>query len=401
MKKIEKRNSTFLVTSSTISRIGDVLFDYANNTFLAGLNLRSLSLVGIYQTLESVMGVVFNLFGGVIADRFRRKRIIILTDFFSGLACIILSFISVEAWLVYAIIIANVFLALLSSFSGPAYKAFTKEIVEKDTIAKINSYLQTASTIVKIAVPVIAIGIYHLIGIHGSLLLDGISFVASSLIMLIVSPIIEEIKKEEKFSPHLIFQDLSAGFKYLLGQKMIFTLIVLSALVNFFLAAYNLLLPYGNQMFPKISGGVYGAFLAAEAVGGLIGAFLSGKLNKSLSTSQLLFYLGFSGLLLSTTPILYLFSSNLVLLSVAPALFNLFLTIFNIQFFSFVQRDVENEFLGRVFGIIFTVAILFMPLGTITFTLILHPNFEFNFMFIGIAVAILAMIFWLLFRKKK
>ena len=86
MKKIEKRNSTFLVTSSTISRIGDVLFDYANNTFLAGLNLRSLSLVGIYQTLESVMGVVFNLFGGVIADRFRRKRIIILTDFFSGLA---------------------------------------------------------------------------------------------------------------------------------------------------------------------------------------------------------------------------------------------------------------------------------------------------------------------------
>lgn len=219
--------------------------------------------------------------------------------------------------------------------------------------------------------------------------------------MLIVSPIIEEIKKEEKFSPHLIFQDLSAGFKYLLGQKMIFTLIVLSALVNFFLAAYNLLLPYGNQMFPKISGGVYGGFLAAEAVGGLIGAFLSGKLNKSLSTSQLLFYLGFSGLLLSTTPILYLFSSNLVLLSVAPALFNLFLTIFNIQFFSFVQRDVENEFLGRVFGIIFTVAILFMPLGTITFTLILHPNFEFNFMFIGIAVAILAMIFWLLFRKKK
>lgn len=127
MKKIEKRNSTFLVTSSTISRIGDVLFDYANNTFLAGLNLRSLSLVGIYQTLESVMGVVFNLFGGVIADRFRRKRIIILTDFFSGLACIILSFISVEAWLVYAIIIANVFLALLSSFSGPAYKALPKK----------------------------------------------------------------------------------------------------------------------------------------------------------------------------------------------------------------------------------------------------------------------------------
>lgn len=71
----------------------------------------SITLVEIYQTLESLMGIIFDLFGGVIADRFQRKRIIILTDFLSGLAYIILSFINVEAWLIYAIIIANVFLA--------------------------------------------------------------------------------------------------------------------------------------------------------------------------------------------------------------------------------------------------------------------------------------------------
>ena len=70
MKNIEKKNSSLLVTSNTISKIGDVLFDYAKNTFLAGLNLNSLTLVGIYQTLENLMGIIFNLFGGVIADRF-------------------------------------------------------------------------------------------------------------------------------------------------------------------------------------------------------------------------------------------------------------------------------------------------------------------------------------------
>lgn len=400
MKKIEKKNSTFLVTSSTISRIGDVLFDYANNTFLASLNLHSLSLVGIYQTLESVMGVIFNLFGGVIADRFRRKKIIILTDFLSGLACIILSFINVETWLIYAIIVANVFLALLSSFSGPAYKAFTKEIVDKDTIAQTNSYLQTSSTVVKIVVPIIAIGIYHWIGIHGSLILDGVSFIASSLIVLLISPIIEEIKKEDAFSLQIVFRDLADGFKYMFEQRQIFILIVLSALVNFFLAAYNLLLPFGNQMFPRVTGSVYGTFLAAEAIGGLAGAFLSGKINKSLSTNRLLVYLGISGLILATTPVLYIISPNLLLLSLVPIFFNLFLTIFNIQFFSFVQRDVDNEFLGRVFGIIFTIAILFMPAGTLTFTFILHPNFKFNFLFIGVAMAILSIIFRIFLHKK-
>lgn len=65
-----------------------------------------------------------------------------------------------------------------------------------------------------------------------------------------------------------------------------------------------------------------------------------------------------------TAPIYYMFR-NVIILAFTPALFSLFLSIFNIQFFSIVQRDVDNEFLGRVFGIIFTVAILFMPLGTV------------------------------------
>lgn len=66
MKIIEKKNILYLVSSKGISRIGDIMFDFANNTFLAGLNPSSLSLVAIYQSLESVIGVLFNLFGGVL-----------------------------------------------------------------------------------------------------------------------------------------------------------------------------------------------------------------------------------------------------------------------------------------------------------------------------------------------
>lgn len=91
MRKIEQKNTGLLVTSSTISKIGDTLFDYVNNSFLASMNMNSMFLVGVYQALENIIGAVFNLFGGVIADRFRRKKIIILTDFLSGVICIFLS----------------------------------------------------------------------------------------------------------------------------------------------------------------------------------------------------------------------------------------------------------------------------------------------------------------------
>lgn len=128
--KIDK-NMAYLIISRGVSRIGDIMFDFANNTFLAGLNPTSLSLVAIYQSTESVIGVLFNLFGGVIADSFRRKKIIITTNILCGIACIVLSFITQEQWLIYAIVITNVILAFMSAFSGPSYKAFTKEIVKK------------------------------------------------------------------------------------------------------------------------------------------------------------------------------------------------------------------------------------------------------------------------------
>lgn len=70
-EKSRTENASLLVSSNVISKIGDVLFDYVNNSFLASLNMNSMVLVEGYQSLENIIGVLFNLFGGVIADRFR------------------------------------------------------------------------------------------------------------------------------------------------------------------------------------------------------------------------------------------------------------------------------------------------------------------------------------------
>ena len=375
------------------------MFDYANNRFLAGINPTSLSLVAIYQSLESVIGVLFNLFGGVIADSFNRKKIIIATNILCGLSCITLSFIFQEQWLVYAIVITNVILAFMSAFSGPSYKAFTKEIVKKDSISQLNSLLETTSTVIKVTIPMIAIFLYKLLGIHGVLLLDGLSFLIATSLIFFITPVNEEVETKENMTIRGIFDDLKIGFTYVYSHKQILIIIALSALVNFFLAAYNLLLPYSNQMFGSISSGLYGTFLTAEAIGGFIGAILSGFINKSLSSKRLMLFLAYSGLMLMLVAPLYYMFRNVIILAFSPALFSLFLSIFNIQFFSIVQRDVDNEFLGRVFGIIFTVAILFMPLGTVFFSVVLNPNNTFNLFIIGVSITILSLIFSTLLKR--
>ena len=396
MENKKTKNISYLVMSKGVSKIGDIMFDFANNTFLAGLNPTSLSLVAIYQSLEKVIGVLFNLFGGVIADSFKRKKIIIGTNFLSGIACIVLSLISKEQWLVYAIVITNVILAFMSAFSGPSYKAFTKEVVKEDSISKLNSLLETTSTVIKVTIPMVAIFLYNILGVRGELLLDGLSFLMAALLILFVTPVNEEVDTKEEMTISGVFNDLKVGFKYVYSHKPIFIIIILSALVNFVLAAYNLLLPYSSQMFEGISDRLYGSFLTAQAIGGFLGSILSGFVNRSLSSRRLLLFSACSGLMLMLTAPLYFIFHNLIILIFSPALFSLFLSIFNIQFFSIVQRDVDNEFLGRVFGIIFSVAILFMPLGTVFFSVVLNPI---NIFIIGVSITVLSLIFSTLLKR--
>lgn len=399
MENKKTKNISYLVMSKGVSKIGDIMFDFANNTFLAGLNPTSLSLVAIYQSLEKVIGVLFNLFGGVIADSFNRKKIIIGTNFLSGIACIVLSLISKEQWLVYAIVITNVILAFMSAFSGPSYKAFTKEVVKEDSISNLNSLLETTSTVIKVTIPMVAIFLYNILGVRGVLLLDGLSFLMAALLILFVTPVNEEVDTKEEMTINGVFNDLKVGFKYVYSHKPIFIIIILSALVNFVLAAYNLLLPYSSQMFEGISDRLYGSFLTAQAIGGFLGSILSGFVNRSLSSRRLLLFSACSGLMLMLTAPLYFIFHNLIILIFSPALFSLFLSIFNIQFFSIVQRDVDNEFLGRVFGIIFSVAILFMPLGTVFFSVVLNPNNTFNIFIIGVSITVLSLIFSTLLKR--
>lgn len=399
MKRLERKNTFYIVSSRIVSKFGDILFDYANNTFLSGINPNSLFLVGIYQILEKVIGIVFNIFGGVLADRFQRQKILIATNFISGLACIFITLFNDVKIQVFAVIITNMLLALMGAFSTPSYKALTKEIVLKSNISRLNAYLEVSSTTIKIILPIIAVFLYNEIGLKGILIIDGSSFIVSSFLLFFIVPL--DNKKRVKKHVVSLWDDLKSGVRYVVQNKQILMVIIIAAVINFVLSAYSLLLPYSNQMFKGIHSNLYGVFLTSESIGGLLGAIMSGFLNKELSIKKLMDFLGIAGLVLSIAPLLYIISHNFILVSLSTGIFNLLVTIFDIHFFSFVQREVENDYIGRVFSIIFTVSIIFVPLGTIIFTALLDPNMLYNFSFIGMVVVLLYLIFRIVLSKMR
>lgn len=400
--KKEKKNIFLLISSSGITQIGNIIFDSSNNLFLSHLNYYSPHLLGYYQGIDSIIGIIFNIFGGVIADIYKKKLIVFYTTLFSGLICCILPLLPFKSTFPFILIISNALLALFSSFYNPSYRAIVKDIVKKNSISKLNSLLKISGTIIKIIIPVISIFIYKTVGIRIVMLLNGISFIISAFIFLYITPLNTESIRESNNTLDLkkIYKELFEGMNYIFKKKKVFYLILISSSVNFFLAGYNLILPYSDMIFKlDHNNSLYGVFLTAEAIGGLIGASLN-SFTKGNSLKKMLGSLFFSGICICIIVPVSIVTRSILVISFFPLIFNLLLTIYNIEFLTLIQSIVDEVFIGRVFGVVFSFVVLFMPIGTGFFSLVVSPKSILNFVIIGICISFIAVLGAFLFLKK-
>ena len=65
-----KKNETKLLASRAVNKIGNVMYDYGNSTWIAGLGSIGQKYMGYYQLAENVISLFLNPIGGAVADRF-------------------------------------------------------------------------------------------------------------------------------------------------------------------------------------------------------------------------------------------------------------------------------------------------------------------------------------------
>lgn len=85
------RHAVQLIARGAINRMGNMLYDYGNSVWLASMGTVGKTVLGIYQISELVTSILVNPFGGVISDRFSRRKILMTTDLVCGLLCLNLS----------------------------------------------------------------------------------------------------------------------------------------------------------------------------------------------------------------------------------------------------------------------------------------------------------------------
>ena len=349
------RHAVQLISRGAITKIGNMLYDYGNSVWLASMGTIGKTVLGIYQISELVTGILVNPFGGVISDRFSRRKILMTTDLVCGLLCLAISFIRNDRWMIVALIVANIVQAIAFAFSRTANKAIITEVVEKDEIVTYNARLELVLQVVGVSSPVFSFLVLQFASLHATLLLDALTFFIAFVLVAFLPKEEAKVQEKKRFTGKDIFSDIKDGLHYIWHQKEIFFLLLVASSVNFFFAAFEFLLPFSNRLYGVK--GAYATILTLGAIGSIIGALIANKFKSSMEMLLFLLILTGVGVFMMGLPLppLLSFSGNLVC--------ELFMTIFNIHFFTQVQTKVERDYLGRVLSTIFTLAILFMPIA--------------------------------------
>lgn len=395
----ERKNEALLWFGRWTSKLGNIVFDYANSVNIVGAFTHAPWVLALYQSSETILQIVFNLIGGAKADSGSRKKILIVTDGLAAAICFAVSFFAQSDYMAEVVIAANALLAVVYAFNSPTYRSIIREMIDAERIGVYNSVGNGGGGIIKIAGPMVGMLLVRWIGVRGALLFDALTFLLSALAEALLTPLSESAKKTAEKKN--IFRDIAEGFSYLFRERQLLFLIVLSALVNFFLAGFNLLCPYTDVMFASFGLEFYSKVLIMEAVGGVAGSFISSRLGSRVKENArlMILFLGAVGVSLSLEPFAALIGSAVACL--VPFLLSATaLTVFNIQFMSYVQLRAEEAYLGRVFSIIFTVAVLFMPVGSFAFSFLLDTSSPAGFAVVGGGIVLLSAAGMLIFRNE-
>ena len=384
------RHAVQLITRGAINRMGNMLYDYGNSVWLASMGTVGKTVLGIYQISELVTSILVNPFGGVISDRFSRRKILMTTDLVCGLLCLGISFITNDSLMIAGLIVANIVQAIAFAFSRTANKAIITEVVEKDEIVTYNARLELTLQVVGVSSPVFSFLVLQFASLHATLLLDALTFFIAFVLVAFLPKEEAKVQEKKRLTGKDIFSDMKDGLHYIWHQKEIFFLLLVASSVNFFFAAFEFLIPFSNRLYGVK--GAYATILTLGAIGSIIGALIANKFKSSMEMLLFLLILTGVGVFMMGLPLppLLSFSGNLVC--------ELFMTIFNIHFFTQVQTKVEGDYLGRVLSTIFTLAILFMPVAKGLMTWLPSVRVE-SFLLIGAGVILFSLLAQVVAKK--
>ena len=366
-QKLFNRNFVLLWQGQLVSQLGTQLHSIALMFWIKEAT-GSGSLMGLIMLTAMLPGVILGPLGGTIADRYSRKKIIVLTDLMRGLAVLSLAGVMLlepdaTRLLLIWLFVVTITTAILGAFFRPAISASIPDLVPRPRISAANSLNQSSLQVSVFIGQGVGGTLFRILGAPLLFLIDGISFVLSGISEMFIQ-IPQPERGESEGGGRLLAQfwhETLAGFHYVWQRRGMRTLFIFAGLLNFITAPIAVMLPFYVQDHLKVTTDWFGFLLAGLGLGTLIGYGLAGAIKMSGRTRGML-----SIVLLCLLGLLFgsigLGRSPLVALALFLSL-GIASGMFNISIMTILQLTTPSEIRGRVFGLLETMAAGLMPIG--------------------------------------
>ncbi|ARZ68454.1 MFS transporter [Streptomyces sp. HU2014] len=348
------RNYRLFATGQVVSNTGTWMQRIAQDWLVLGLTGSSAA-VGITTALQFLPMLLLGLYGGVIADRYPKRLLLLITQVamgFTGLALAVLTLSGhVEVWHVY---VTALVLGLVTVVDNPARQAFVVEMVGPDDLRNAVSLNSANFQSARLVGPAVAGVLITAVGSGWAFLLNGLSFVAPVVGLLLMRT--SELHKVER-APRGKGQ-LREGLRYVAGRPDLVWPIVLVGFIGTFGFNFPIwLTAYVNDVF-HAGAGTYGLLNTLMAAGSLVGALLAARRGNSrlrlLVGAALLF--GVLEITAALAPSFWVFAALLAPIGMCG------LTI-NVTANSSLQMATDPAMRGRVMSLFMMVFMGGTPIG--------------------------------------
>ena len=231
----------FLWFGQTLSWTGSAMSFFAIGVWIFETTGRASALSTILFTV-GIVGVVTGPFGGVLADRFPRKQLIISFDLVIAFLMCVIGYFAINDQLTIAMLIPFALaFGIFEIAHWTTWSAFLGDVVKKQHVTKISALFESAEAFSVLLGPIGGALIYSYFGLSGVILVDLITcFIGIVTISLFKSK--KQIKKT-KLSFKNIYSDLHEAYVWLKNQKGLLTLVSILSISNFFWGFTTVLLP--------------------------------------------------------------------------------------------------------------------------------------------------------------
>jgi MFS family permease len=352
---LKHRNFRLLWSGQMVSLIGDAAFLTAlswKTTTVAGAGK-----LGLVLAVQGAGLLATLLIGGALADRYERRKMMILSDLWRFAAVGVLALLDATGHLnLTQLVILAAFVGLGDGFFYPAVGGIVPLVVDAPLLPSANSLMGVARWGGFVIGPPLAGFLYHGAGSAWVFAIDALSFVLSAVLMVLARPRAAETSAGES-----TFGDIREGARYVATVPWLWVTISLFALVLMLqLAPIQVLLPELVRGHFHRGVGAFGVLTAMVGVGTLSGTLLFGHLQPRHRRGVLTYALftvnsvAIAGLALSPS---YELAALLALVRGVTVGFGVAL------WETMLQELVPGRLLGRVVSLDFFGSFGLMPIG--------------------------------------